>query len=164
MTRWLRGSPEALRSLMTGVKGTQWSWRTDDVDELCLRMGWILNEVLEGEAASGEAGMGIADNELVMMFRDGRVEYLTIDVTQNLRDGGADRDRFIRDAFADAVDEGVSVLGEPGARQQTEPPTVRWRLDEDSTILVKNLETTVTLTWASNRFQDEWDRITEALA
>jgi hypothetical protein len=163
MTTWLRGSPEALRSLLAGMKDDRWSWRTDDVDDLCRRRGWTLHEVLEGEAASGEAGLGVARNEVIMMFRDGLVEYIDFQVTDIVRDGGADRARFIQDVFADTVADGTAALGEPTDRQRTEPPTVRWRLD-DSTVLVKDLESAVKVTWASNRFQDEWDRIAAALA
>jgi hypothetical protein len=52
-------------------------------------------------------------------------------------------------------------MGEPTDRQHSEPPTVRWRL-ADATVLVKNLEIAVTVTWADNDYQDERDRIAEA--
>ena len=89
MTTW--------RSLIIGMRDTQWSWQEADVADLCRRMGW------------------------------------------------------------------TSLLGEPTDRRHTKPATVRWRLDH-STVLIENVESAVTVTWASNRFQDEWDRVTDALA
>ncbi|MFC7530802.1 DUF6301 family protein [Actinoplanes sp. GCM10030250] len=163
MTTWLQAGPEAIRSLLTDMKAHRGPWQTDDVHGLSRRMGWTLNEVIEGEIATGHAGFGVRKNEIVCYFHEGLLDHITVGITENVREDGTDRDRFMWDAFADTAAEGVAVLGEPTDRDHTEPPTVRWRL-EDSTILVKNLESAVTVTWASNRFQDEWDQIVEALA
>jgi hypothetical protein len=162
MTTWQRGSSEAIRSLITGIRDTRWSWQETDVEELCRRMGWTLLEAIDGKGAFADAGLGVPGDEIRMLAGDGRINDISVQITQLISDSGADRDRFIRDAFADAVNEGVAVLGEPTDRQHTEPPTVRWRL-EDATVLVRNLESAVTVTWASNRFQDDWDRVAEAL-
>ncbi|MFC7531720.1 DUF6301 family protein [Actinoplanes sp. GCM10030250] len=163
MTTWLQGSSEALRSLMAGVRDTKWSWQTSDVEDLCRRMGWTLLEVTKRGSAFADAGLGVPGDQVRMLASDGHVDDISIRITQTVSDGGPERDRFIADAFAGAVAKGVAALGEPTDRQHTEPPTVRWRLDE-STVLVKNLEVAVTVTWASNRFQDDWDRIEEALS
>jgi hypothetical protein len=145
------------------MRDTHWSWQPADVAELCRRMGWTLIEVIDGSGAIAEADLRVPGHQILMLFREGQVDDITIQITENLRDGGTDRDRFIGDTFADAAAEGVAVLGEPTDRQHAGPPTVRWRRD-GSTVLIKNLESTVTVTWASNRFQDEWDQIAEALA
>ena len=98
-----------------------------------------------------------------MVYRAGRVDDITMQITEIVREKGPRRTQLIGDAFADAVAVVTSVLGEPTDRQLSEPPTVRWRL-ADSTVLIRNVEVDVTLTWASNRFQDESDAVTEAPA
>ena len=163
MTTWLRGSSEALRSLITAVRDTQWSWQAADVEDLCRRMGWTLQEVTRRGSAFADAGLGLPGYQVQMSADEGRIDDVIVQITETVREGGTDRDRFISDTFADAVGEGTAVLGEPTDRQRTQPPTVRWRLG-DSTVLIKNLESAVTVTWASNRFQDDWDQVTEALA
>jgi hypothetical protein len=149
--------------LLTGVKDTQWSWQTADVEDLCRRMGWTLLEVTKRGSAFADAGLGVPGDQVRMLANDGHVDDISVRITQSVSDDGTDRDSFISDAFADAVAEGVAVLGEPTDRQHTKPPAVRWRL-ADATVLIENLESVVTVTWASNRFQDDWDRISEALA
>jgi hypothetical protein len=164
MTTWLRSSSEELRSLLTGMKNTPWSWEAAEVGELCRRLGWTLIEVLKSGSAVADAGLVVPGGQILILARDGKVDDICVSVTENVRDAGAGGERFIGDAFADAAAAGVAVLGEPTGRQRSEPPTVRWRLDDTSTVLVKNLEIAVTVTWASNRFQDDWDRISDALA
>ncbi|GAB1644196.1 DUF6301 family protein [Krasilnikovia sp. MM14-A1259] len=163
MTAWRMIEVDALRSLASGIKGARWSWRPEDVPALCRRMRWDLLEVADGKGAAIEAGWDLGGEEIEMAFRAGQVDDITMQITQIVRKTGPERDRFIADAFADAVALVTSVLGEPTGRQLSEPPTVRWRL-ADSTVLIRNLEVDVTLTWASNRFQNEWDQVTEALA
>lgn len=163
MTVWLRSSSEALRSLMTGIRDAHFSWQPEDVDELCRRMGWTLDQVLDGRGAIADADLKVPGHQIVIVFRDGPVGDIKIQITETDSESEADRDRFLMDAFADAVDEGVAALGEPTARQHADPPAVRWRLD-DSTVLVEKLAAGVLVTWASNQWQDEWDKIAEALA
>jgi hypothetical protein len=163
MTTWRRASSEQLRSLMSGIRDTRWSWRPEDVDDLCRRMGWTLGEVVDGMGGVADAGLDLSRREVLIGFRDGRVGDFTIYVTQNVGAGVEGRDRFIADVFADAADEGIAVLGEPAARQHTEPPAVRWRLD-DATVLVENLAVAVSVTWATNVWQDRWDAIVEESA
>ena len=164
MATWLRASSGAVRSVLAGMRSTQWSWLEADVEDLCRRMGWTLVEVVDGAIAIADAGLDVPGHQVQFLFREGRVDDIRVRLTQSIRDEVAGRDRFIGDAFADAAAEGVTVLGEPAARQHTEPPTVRWRLDDVSTVLIENIRSAVTVTWASNRFQDEWDQVTEALA
>ncbi|MEU8239042.1 DUF6301 family protein [Actinoplanes missouriensis] len=164
MAPWLRASPEAMRSVMAGMRDTPWSWREADVGDLCRRMGWTLQEVVDGSIAIADAGLEVPGHQVQFLFREGGVDDIRVRLTQSVHDEVTGRDRFIGDAFADAAAEGVTVLGEPTARQHTKPPTVRWRLDETSTVLVENVGSVVTVTWASNRFQDEWDQVTEAPA
>ncbi|OJF14975.1 DUF6301 family protein [Couchioplanes caeruleus] len=163
MTAWRTIDDDALRSLAAGIGDTRWSWRPDGVPELCRRLGWDLLEVIDGKGAVSEAGWNLGGEEIELAFRGGHVDDITMQITQLVRQAGPDRDRFMGDAFADAVATVAAALGEPTGRQQSEPPTVRWRL-EDSTVLIRNLEVDVTLTWASNRFQDEWDQVAEAMA
>jgi hypothetical protein len=148
--------------MMTAMKDTRWSWQPSEVEDLCRRLGWTLLEVIDGRGAVAEADLKVPGEQILMLFRDGHVDDITIQVTENVRESRTDSDPFISDTFADAVDEGVAVFGEPTDRQHAGPPTVRWRL-ADSTVLIKNLENAVTVTWASNRFQDNWDRVAEAL-
>jgi hypothetical protein len=163
MISWLRSSSEALRALMAGIKDTQWSWQPEEVGDLCQRMGWKLVRILDGRGALAAADLELPGHQITIVFRDGPVGDIKIQITESVTDSGADRDRFMMDVFADAVDEGVAVLGEPTARQRTKPPAVRWRT-ADSTVLVENVEGAVLVTWATNKWQDEWDEITEALA
>ncbi|WP_045744507.1 DUF6301 family protein [Actinoplanes rectilineatus] len=162
MTTWARIGSDALRTAVTQMRDVRWSWQPDGVEELCRTMGWTLLESYDN-GAFADAGLGVPGDRLRMAFRDGQVDDLKLRITQPIWDEGPERDSFLRDVFADAVDDSATVLGEPTARQQDEPPTVRWRFD-DSTVLITLLESTVTVTWASNRFQDDWDRVTEALS
>jgi hypothetical protein len=153
---------ETLRSLVAAIKDASWTWRPDAVGELCQRMGWKLVEDLDDRGGFADAGWDLGGDDVAMAFRDGYVDDITMRITQIVREP-ADRDRFLGDAFADAVAVVTSVLGEPTARDLDEPPTARWRM-ADSTVVVGRYKSSVKLTWASNRFQDRWDAVTEALA
>ena len=163
MTTWRRASPEALRSLLAGIRDTRWSWQPEDVADLCRRMGWTLEYVAEDMGGFADAGLDVPGDQVTIMFRDGPVGDIKIRVTEVVSDDVSGRDRFMSDAFADAVDEGLAVLGEPTARLHTELPAVRWRGD-DSTVLVQNVVSAVTVTWATNAWQDRQDAVAEALA
>ena len=163
MTTWRRTSSEALRALMTGIRDTRWSWQPEDVEDLCRRMGWTLSEIIDDMGGFADAGLDLPRGQVTIVFRDGQVGDVKIYVTDSADADDRDRDRFVSDAFADAVDEGVVALGEPTARLHAEPPTVRWRLD-DATVLIKKLSNAVTVTWANNTWQDKWDEAVETLS
>jgi hypothetical protein len=163
MTAWRMITQDALQPLLAGIKDTRWHGNPDDVAELCRRMGWDLLEVIDGKGAFAEAGWNLGGEEIEMAIRDNHVDDITMQITEIARQAGPDRDRFLADAFADAVASATTVFGEPTARDRTEPPTVRWQLD-DSVVLVKRLEVAVTLVWASNSFQQRWDKLREDLA
>ncbi|MEU4560211.1 DUF6301 family protein [Actinoplanes sp. NPDC023936] len=164
MASWLRADPGAVRSMLAGMRDTQWSWQETDIDDLCRQMGWTLLNVVAGTIAVADAGLGVPGRQVRFLIRDGYVDDICVRITEPVQEDGRDRDRFVGDAFADAAAEGVAAFGEPTVRQHTKLPKVRWRLDDASTVLVENLESIVTVTWASNRFQDQWDEVTEALA
>jgi hypothetical protein len=161
MTAWRMIDHDALRSLVTAIKDTSWTWRPDAVGELCQRMGWKLVDI-DDRGGFADAGWDLGGDDIAMAFRDGYVDDITMRITQIVREP-ADRDRFLGDAFADAVAVVTSVLGEPTARDLAAPATVRWRM-ADSTVVVGRYKSSAKLTWASNRFQDRWDAVTEALS
>jgi hypothetical protein len=163
MTAWRMIDHDVLRSQVAAIKDNPWSWQPDAVEELCRRMGWELLEVIDGKGAFAEAGWDLGGDEIEIFFRHGQAEEIAMQITEIARQEGRERDRFLADAFADAVAQTTAVLGEPTARDMSEPPTVRWQLGE-STVLVKRLEVTVTLTWASNAYQERWDELRGALA
>jgi hypothetical protein len=163
MTAWRMIDQDVLRSLLAGIKDTRWHGSPDEVPELSRRMGWELLEVIDGKGALATAGWHLGGEEIEMAIRDNHVDDITMQLTEIVRQAGPDRDRFLSDAFADAVASATAVLGEPTARDHAEPPTVRWQR-ADSVVLVKRLEVTVTLVWASTSFQERWDRLREGLA
>ncbi len=163
MTAWRMIDHDVLRTLVAAIKETSWSWRPEAVEDLCRRMGWKLVEDIDDRGGFADAGWNLGGDDVAMAFRDGYVDDITMRITQLVREAGPDRDRFLGDAFADAVAIVTSVLGEPTGRDLAESPSVRWRM-ADSTVLVGRFKSSVKLTWASNRFQDRWDAVTEALA
>ncbi len=163
MTAWRMIHHDVLRTLVAAIKETSWSWQPDAVEELCRRMGWTLVEDIDDRGVFADAGWNLGGDDVAMAFRDGYVDDITMRITQIVRDAGTDRDRFLGDAFADAVAVVTSALGEPTGRDLSELPTVRWRM-ADSTVLVGRFTSSVKLTWASKRFQDRWDAVVEALA
>jgi hypothetical protein len=154
---------DALRSLVTAIRDASWTWRPDAVEDLCRRMGWKLVEDVDDRGGFADAGWGLGGDDVAMAFRDGHVDDITMRITQIVREAGAERDRFLGDAFADAVAVATSVLGEPTARELGDQPAARWRM-ADSTLVVGRYKSSVKVTWASNRFQDRWDAVTEALS
>jgi hypothetical protein len=158
MTAWRMLDHDVLRSLVATIRDMSWSWRPDEVPELCRRMGWDLLEEPDHRGACAEAGWDVGGEEIMMTYRDGRVDQIRMDMTEVVREKGPHRDRFVGDAFADAVAIATELLGKPTGWQLSEPPTVRWRMAV-STVLIRNLEVGVLLTWATNRFQDYWDAL-----
>ena len=163
MTAWRTIDHDVLRNLVAAINETLWSWRPEAVEELCRRTGWKLVADIDDRGGFADAGWDLGGDDVAMAFRDGYVDDITMRITQLVREAGPDRDRFLGDAFADAVAVVTSVLGQPTGRDLADSPTVRWRM-ADSTIRVGRFTSSVKLTWASNRFQDRWDAVTEALA
>ncbi len=162
MTAWQMIDHDALRSLSGAIKDTSWTWRPDAVEDLCRRLGWKLEDI-DDRGGFADAGWGLGGDDVAMTLRDGYVDDIRMRITEILREAGPRRNHFLDDAFADAVTVVTSVLGVPTARDLSEPPTVRWRM-EDSTVLLGRYTPSVGITWASNRFQDRLDAVTEALA
>ncbi|KUL25806.1 DUF6301 family protein [Actinoplanes awajinensis] len=163
MTTWFVSDPGALRAQLTTIRDIAWPWQAAAVEDLCRQMHWTLLEILDGKGAFADAGLGVPDDEVRMTFRDSRVEAVMFSVTETVRDAGPPRDHFLAAAFAGAVAEATTVFGPPTPGPVPEPLIGRWRLVE-STVLIRQLKSAVTLTWASNWYQDEWDRVAEALA
>lgn len=163
MTEWRMIDLDVLRGLVGAVKDTSWSWQTGEVKALCGRMGWKLFEEDTNDVGGyADAGWNLKGDDIILAFRDGRVDDITMRMTETAREESRERDRFIDDAFAEVVEVVSSVLGVPTGRGVSDSPTVRWRLAE-STVEVGQFEVAVKLTWAGNVWQDEWDAIAEAL-
>lgn len=163
MSTWRMLDLKALRSLVTAMSNTSWSWRPDEVEELFRQLGWQWVERIDGRGGVADAGWGLGGHDVMVVFRDGLVDVIRMRITQIVHEAGPSSGQFLDDAFADAVAVATSALGAPTARDPSDPPSVRWRM-VDSTLLVGRFDSSITMTWASNPSQDRWDAVAEALA
>ena len=134
---------DALRSLLTTIRDTSWSWREADVPALAARFGWDSIELMPDLGAVVDPGHGLGSKAFRLAF-----------------DNYADGQVFLSDVFADALAVATEVLGAPTSRKPGARPEARWRGDQ-ATLILTTMSVGVTLTWASTAFQDHWDTLAQ---
>lgn len=149
---------DALRSLLSGVRDTSWSWREQEVPALAARFGWDSLELMPGLGAVVDPGYGLGSNAYRMTFDDGDVHTITMRISSKAGKDDAAGQLFLSDVFADTAAVATEIIGAPTARIPGSRPEVRWR-GEESTLILKQLGVGVTLSWASNAWQDHWDAL-----
>lgn len=149
---------DALRSLLTTVRDTVWSWEEADVPALAGRFGWDDIELLPDLGAVVDPGYGIGSPAIRLSFDKGRVDRITMRISSKVEEGDDAGQLFLADVFSDAVAVGSGVLGETTSRRIGALPEVRWRGTE-TTIVLKALSMSVVVTWSTNAFQDHWDSL-----
>jgi len=147
---------DALRSLLTAVRDTSWSWTEDEVPALAERFGWTLVEVLPGMGAVADAGHGLGAKAFRLNFDQSGVWQVSMRITSRVAEKDPADQAFLEEVFAGVQEVGADVFGSPATPYPSTVPQVRWR-GEQSTLAVRNLKVAVTLTWASNASQDAVD-------
>jgi hypothetical protein len=151
---------DALRSLLTGLRETSWSWREADVPALTTRFGWELAETVPGVGAMADPGHGLGKKAVRFAFNDGEVRRITIRITSILDEEDPADQVFLRDVRQQAAALGAEILGEPTSGQPIDDGQVRWR-GEQATLVLQRYATAVTLVWSTNAFQDHWDALSQ---
>ncbi|MFI5491339.1 DUF6301 family protein [Actinoplanes sp. NPDC051859] len=146
---------DALRSLLTGIRDTTWSWSEAEVPALTTRLGWELGRLVSGTGAMADPGYELGKKAVRFAFNDGEVRRITMRLTSILDE---DDQAFLMDVRQRAVTLATEVLGEPDAPPGTEGGQVRWR-GRQATILLQVPAVAVTLVWSTNAFQDHLDTL-----
>ncbi|OJF15815.1 DUF6301 family protein [Couchioplanes caeruleus] len=150
---------DALRSLLSGLRDTSWSWREADVPALAAGLGWHLGEVVTGTGAVADPGHGLGRKAVRFAFDDGQVRRITMRITSIIDEDDQTDQAFLREVCQQAAALGAEVLGEP-----TTGPAgggqVRWR-GEQATLVLQVPAVAVTLVWSTNAFQDHWDALSQ---
>lgn len=152
---------DALRTLLSGIKDTSWSWREQDVPALAARFGWDALELIPGTGAVVDPGYGLGNKAYRMTFDNGDVHKITMRISSKAAKDDAAGQVFLGDVFADTAAMATEILGAPTARTPGARPEIRWR-GKESTLILKQLGIGVTLSWASNGWQDHWDALDPA--
>lgn len=156
MTAHVTPDNDALRSLLTAVRDTSWSWTEDEVPVLAERFGWTLVEVIPGAGAVADPGYGLGPKAFRLNFDKGKVRQVSMRVSSRVAEDDAAGQAFLNEVFASVQECGAEVFGRPATPYAATVPQVRWR-DEQTTLAVRNLRVAVTLTWATNVYQDAAD-------
>jgi hypothetical protein len=147
---------DALRSLLTAVRDTSWSWTEDEVPALAERFGWTLVEVLPGMGAVADPGHGLGAKACRLNFDQGKVWQVTMRITSRVAEKEPADQSFLEEVFDRVQELGADVFDRPATPYAATVPQVRWR-GEQTTLAVRNLKVAVTLTWAPNASQDAVD-------
>lgn len=149
-----------LRSLLTALRDTSWSWQEADFPALAARLGWTDVEVLPGLGALVDPGHGLgADAFRLVLNRDGSTQRITMRLTSLVDKKDPGDQAFLAEAFTAALALATEVLGAPTTAPTRKAAEARWRGPEATLVLIK-LAMSVSLTWATNEFQDTWDAAT----
>jgi hypothetical protein len=149
----------ALRTLLSAIEGTSWSWREQDLSGLATRFGWDGIRILPGRGAFVDPGHGIGYRAYRLSFDGaGRVNIITMRISSKVDEDDAMGQLFLADVFADALVVATGIMGAPTARIPGSAPEVRWR-GAESTLILEMLSICVELVWASNAYQDHWDSL-----
>ena len=151
---------DALRSLLTTIRDTSWSWREADVPALAARFGWDSIELMPDLGAVVDPGHGLGSKAFRLAFDKGQVDRITMRISSLVGKNDADGQVFLSDVFADALAVATEVLGAPTSRKPGARPEARWRGDQ-ATLILTTMSVGVTLTWASTAFQDHWDTLAQ---
>ena len=156
MTAQVTLDKDALRSLLTTVRDTSWSWTEDDVPVLAERFGWTLVQVLPGMGAVADAGYGLGAKAFRLNFDQGKVWRVSMRISSRVAEDDAADQALLEEVFAGVQELGAEVFGRPATPYASSVPQVRWR-GEQTTLVVRNLRVAVTMTWATNAYQDAAD-------
>lgn len=150
---------DASREILSTVGRHQWSWTVRDLPALAEQLRWsIVSHTKPGATVTTSWPLG--DPEVDMIFSDELVDYMTFYLACCGDPGEATPEQIAAgdNAFAVLARTGQEVLGEPASRKLGETPSLRWR-NETATTELANLAGVVSLRWARNAFQDEWDHV-----
>jgi hypothetical protein len=147
---------DALRSLLTAVRDTSWSWTEDEVPALAERFGWTLVEVLPGMGAVADPGHGLGAKAVRLNFDQGGVWKISMRITSRVDEDDPADQAFLEEVFAGVQEVGADVFSRPATPYGSTFAQVRWR-GEQTTLSVTNLDVAVGLTWAPNASQDAVD-------
>jgi hypothetical protein len=154
---------DALRSLLTAVRDTSWSWTEDGVPALAERLGWALVEVLPGLGAVADAGYGLGAKAFRLNFDEGAVWKVTMRISSRVAEHDPADQALLEGVFAAVREVGAEVFGRPASPFAGTVPQVRWR-GARTTLAVRNPGVAVALTWMTNAQQDVIDAIEAAEA
>jgi hypothetical protein len=150
--------PAILQTLLVTLRDARWGWTSGEVPRLATLLDWSLVETIDGKGAVADAGWNVGDEEIELSFTGERVNDITMRVTDTALPRSAQSQEFTQDAFAAVSAAATRLLGPPTSRIKGSHPQVRWRGD-DTTISVTNTGPAVTIGWATNAYQDHWDRV-----
>ncbi len=141
-----------LATVVRTIRDTEWSWDRAGFEKLARRLG--LTPLLEKETGGIYAAPWPSRGRPVKITYDAERGINDFDVT--LTNVAALPDvppGFLVDVFAASARTLTEILGEPTGRTPGGRPEIRWR-GESQTILLQRLSVAVTLTWASNGWQE----------
>jgi hypothetical protein len=156
MTAWRALDAEALRTLVTRLRGLSWQWQASELPSVAEQLGWQLTR----QSPSGGAGADTGEfggREVTVVGRDGAVQTVSVRVSDSAGQQTPEGRAFLRDAFADCVAALTELLGEPTRRRLADRPTVRWR-DDEHTVSVIGFGNSILLTIAPTAVQEHLDR------
>jgi hypothetical protein len=156
MTAWRALDADALRDLVTRLRGLSWQWQASELPAVADKLGWRLTRQSPGGGASASTGE-FGGREVTVVGRDGAVQTVSVRVSDSAGQQTPEGRAFLRDAFADSVDALTHLLGTPTKRRLGDRPTVRWR-DDELTVSVIGFGNSILLTIAPTAVQDHLDR------
>lgn len=151
---------DTLRATTTALRDASWEWTADEAPALMNTLGWRILESFGEDGLVATAGLGVGKDEVDVPFRRGKVDRITLRLTDVVLNPTPDDAAALQDAFASVAVTLTDVLGTPTEQSPGEQPSIRWR-GPSATLETIRTPNAVSLSWASNHFQDILDRLEE---
>lgn len=123
---WKAMTPAEVCDFMDFWAAQSWPMRREEVHRLAVeRFGWS-TEVEKGREYLMNSASGLTIPDVATIHSKGDLLYLSLSVTDVVRDGSDEGAAFIGDAFAHLVREGESRWGAPRQKTAHGNRYVRW--------------------------------------
>jgi hypothetical protein len=146
------------KHLLTTLRGTTWGWTGAELPRIVDALGWTGFKELEGRAAFANAPWDLGGREVQVFMQGDAVNRITQTVTERRTrktdESLAFMDRYWRQLVALATE----LFGAPTTPARADDPDAQWRGDR-TTIGIKNAQSGVIVSWATNEYQDEWNKL-----
>ncbi|MEV0684046.1 DUF6301 family protein [Nocardia sp. NPDC050378] len=152
MTDFRTRTPDEVADLSSRLRTLDWSWQLDEIPAIAERFGWDVVSTDE-DWAMLDTGFGLASGKV--FADDGEVERIQVGLSTIGPDTSETR-ALVQQAYTAMTARLAADLGAPSAEITDDPRQTRWS-GIDSTLILEELDRSLTLTLASNDWLDLFD-------
>ncbi|MEV0433794.1 DUF6301 family protein [Nocardia sp. NPDC050413] len=152
MTDFRTRTPDEVADLGTRLRTLDWSWQLDEIPDIAERFGWRVVSTSE-DWAMLDTGFGLASGKV--FADDGEVERVQVNLSTIGPDTGETR-ALVQQTYTTMAARLAADLGAPSAEIAEENRQSRWS-GTNSTLILEELPSSLTLTLATNDWLDLFD-------